>query len=337
MKTLNAASTSDILTRRRLLAVTGAAATVALAASPALAECQVGPKPHKKGPLVFENYDQVELDAAYSQPAYEPNFHQVVKRYGTNSEIARARLGQPQRIAYGSTDVEKLDVFRTKEPKAPILVFIHGGGWSVGSAKSYAFPAEAFVKAGAHYVVPDFGSVKHTGGKLLPIVDQVRRAVAWVYKNAESFGGDPNRLYVCGHSSGGHLAGVVLTTDWSKAFGLPANMIKGGICLSGIYDLTPVSLSSRRKFVDFDDATINSLSPQRHLDQLKTPLLVAYGTYDTPEFQRQAREFAAAVKAAGKPVQLVVAQNYSHLEMPETLANPYGVTGYPALQMMQVG
>jgi arylformamidase len=327
----------QFLTRRRLLALTGAGATAAVAATPAFAQCQIGPKPHKKGPLVFLNYDQVELDAAYSQPAYEPNLLEVVKRYGTNSEITRSRIGQPERVAYGSTEVEKLDIFRTKRSKAPIFVFIHGGNWSVGSAKGYAFPAEAFVKAGAHYVVPDFGSVKQTHGNLLPIVDQVRRAVAWVYKNADSFGGDSSRLYVCGHSSGGHLAAVVLTTNWPKNFGLPANTIKGGICLSGIYDLTPVKLSSRSKFVNFDDATVEALSPQRHIDQLKAPLLIAYGTYDTPEFQRQGREFAAAVKAAGKAIDLVVAENYSHLEMPETLANPYGVTGYPTLQMMQLG
>jgi arylformamidase len=185
-------------------------------------------------------------------------------------------------------------------------------------------------------VVPDFVWVQDAGGSLMPMADQVRRAVAWVYKNANSFGGDPNRLYVGGHSSGGHLAGVVLTTDWQKDFGLPANMIKGGVCLSGMYDLAPVRLSARSSYVKFDDAMVEALSSQRHIDRLHAPLIVAYGTYETPEFQRQNREFAAAVKAVGKPVQLIVAENYSHMEMPETLANPYGVTGYPVLHMMKL-
>lgn len=321
------------ITRRTALG--GAAAMVAL---PALAEeCRIGPPPHAKGPLVWMGMDQVELDAAYFQPAYEPNFTQVVKRWTSNSEITRARLGRPQRVAYGPTEIEKLDIYRTKQPNAPVFVFIHGGAWRSGLAKDHAFPAETFINAGAHYVVPDFVLVQDAGGSLMPIADQVRRAVAWVYKNAKSFGGDPSRLYVGGHSSGGHLASVVLTTDWQRDFGLPANMIKGGVCISGMYDLTPVRLSARSSYVKFDDAMVEALSSQRHLDRLHTPLIVAYGTYETPEFQRQNREFAAAVKAAGKLVQLVVAENYSHLEMPETLANPYGVTGHPTLQMMKVG
>ena len=332
MKTKIAALRKQI-TRRTALG--GAAAIVAL---PALAEeCRIGPPPHAKGPLVWMEMDQVELDAAYFQLAYEPNFEQVVKRWASNSEITRARLGQPQRVAYGPTEIEKLDIYRTKRPGAPVFVFIHGGAWRSGLAKDHAFPAETFINAGAHYVVPDFVLVQDAGGSLMPIVDQVRRAVAWVYKNAKSFGGDPSRLYVGGHSSGGHLASVVLTTDWQKDFGLPANMIRGGVCISGMYDLTPVRLSARSSYVKFDDAMVEALSSQRHLDQLHTPLIVAYGTYETPEFQRQNREFAAAVKAAGKPVQLVVAENYSHLEMPETLANPYGVTAYPTLEMMKLG
>jgi arylformamidase len=323
---------TKVISRRTALGV-----TASIVAAPALAEeCRVGPPPHEKGPRVFLDYDQVELDAAYFQPAYEPNFAQVLKRYSSNSEITRARLGQPQRVAYGPTEIEKLDIYRTKRPNAPIFVFIHGGAWRVESAKEYAFPAETFVNAGAHYVLPDFVWVQDAGGSLVPIANQVRRAIAWVYKNAKSFGGDPSRLYVGGHSSGGHLAGVALTTDWQKDFGLPANMIRGGVCLSGLYDLTPVRLSARSSYVKFDDAMVDALSSQRHLDQLHSPLIVAYGTYETPEFQRQNREFAAAVKATGKPVQLIVAENYSHLEMPETLASPYGVTGQPVLQMMKL-
>lgn len=325
-------------TRRQILTMASAGVTAVMTATSAFGqqECQVGPPPHKKGSLVFLNYDQLELDAAYFQPAYEPNFEELVKRYASNSEITRARLGPPQRVAYGPTEIEKLDIYQTKRPNAPIFVFIHGGAWRSGLAKDYVFLAEAFVGAGAHYVVPDFVWVQNVGGSLMPIADQVRRAVAWVYKNAKSFGGDPNRLYVSGFSAGGHLAGVVLTTDWQKNFGLPADMIKGGVCLSGMYDLTAVRLSSRSSYVKFDHAMVEELSPQRHIDLLQAPLIVAYGTYETPEFQRQNREFAAAVKAAGKPVELIVAQNYSHMEMPETLANPYGVTGYPVLQMMKL-
>lgn len=324
-------------TRRSVLALTGSAATLAAAPALALDACPVGPPPHNKGPKVFLDYDQAELDAAYTQTAYEANFAQVSKRWSSNSAITRKRLGLPQRVAYGPADIEKLDIFTTKRPNAPIFVMIHGGAWRAGTASDSAFPAEAFVNAGAHYVVPDFAWVQNVGGSLLPIADQVRRAVAWVFNNARGFGGDPNSLYVGGHSSGGHLAGVVLTTDWQNDFSLPADMVKGGVCLSGIYDLAPVRLSVRSSYVKFDDAMVQALSPQRHIGQIRAPLIVAYGTNETPEFQRQSRDFAASVQAAGKPVQLIVAENYSHMEMPETLANPYGVTGEPVLKMMNPG
>jgi len=321
----------SITTRRAVLA--GAGATF-FSLPMASAEQRSGPPSHEKGPRVYLDYDQIELDAAYDQSVYEPNLDQVRRRWVSNSDLVRARIGEPQRIAYGAAEIEKLDVYRTRVANAPIFIFIHGGAWRAGSARAYGAIAETFVNAGAHYVVPDFSWVQDTSGDLMPIADQVRRAVAYVYRNAESIGGDRNRIFVAGQSSGGHLAGVVLTTDWEKDFQLPATMIKGGMCISGMYDLAPVRLSARSSYVKFTDETVEALSSQRHLDKLHASLIVAYGTYETPEFQRQNREFAAAVKNAGKPVQLIVAENYSHLELPETLQNPYGILGLAALEQM---
>jgi arylformamidase len=191
------------------------------------------------------------------------------------------------------------------------------------------------VRAGAHWVVPDFSWVQDTGGSLLPIAEQVRRALAWVYHNAEVFGGDRERIYVSGHSSGGHLAGCLLTTDW-RQMGLPGDLIKGGLCCSGMFDLRPVRLSARGRYVAFTDEMEQALSPIRHLDELTTPLLVACGTFETPEFQRQSRDFAAAVRAAGKPVELLVADGYNHFEILETLANPYGLLGRSVPEQMEL-
>jgi arylformamidase len=287
-----------------------------------------------KGPRVWLDLDQAELDAAYDQSAYAPNREQVLARNATNSDGVRARLGPPRRYAYGPTPIEGLDVYVTSRPHAPINVFIHGGAWRSGAAKNYASPAEMFVHAGAHFVVLDFAAVQDVGGSLAPMADQVRRAVAWVYRNADAFGGDRDRLYVSGTSSGGHLAGVVLTTDWPRDFDLPADVVKGGLCGSGMFDLKPVRLSARSRYVKFTDEIEEALSPQRHLDQLHAPLIVGYGTFETPEFQRQSRDFAAAVQAAGKPVQLLVGEGYNHFEMYETLANPYGVLGRAVLDQM---
>lgn len=286
---------------------------------------------------VWLDMTQAELDAAYDQNAYAPNREQILARNAMNSERARARLGPPKRYAYGPTPVEGLDVYPTRRAGAPINVLIHGGAWRGSVAKNNAIAAELFVNAGAHYVVPDFAWVQDVGGSLLPIADQVRRAVAWVYHNAADFGGDPERIYVSGFSSGAHLAGVLLTTDWAKDFDLPADMLKGGFCISGMYDLKPVRLSSRSGYVAFTDEMEHALSPQRHLAELRAPLVVAYGTFETPEFQRQSRDFAAAVQAAGKRVELLVGEGYNHFELYETLANPYGLLGRAALEQMGLG
>jgi arylformamidase len=321
------------ITRRAVLSGV-AAATIAC---PALAQnCRIGPPPHTKGPLVFMNYDQIELDAAYEQARYDPLLERTGARLASNSDAVRKRIGQPQRIAYGPKGDEKLDLYRTDRPNAPIFVFIHGGAWRSGSASNSGHAAEMFVKAGAHYIAIDFIQARGSMGDLGIMAEQVCRSIAWVYRNAASFAGDPSRLYVGGHSSGGHLCAVALVTDWEKDFGLPADIIKGGLCMSGLYDMKPVRLSWRRTYINFTDAMENAMSPQRHIERLRAPIVVTYGSFETPEFQRQSRDFAAAVAAAGKPVELTKALNYAHAEMADTLGNPYGTNGRAALALMRL-
>jgi arylformamidase len=328
---INHGKAAGLWSRRSMLSM---AAT--LAAGPALAaECRLGPAAHEKGPLVFLNYDQVELDAAYDQGAYELNIPQIGQRAASNSDAVRARLGEPRHVSYGPTAVETLDIYRAKKSKAPVFIFIHGGTWRTGTARSSAAPAELFVDHGVHYVALDFVNVLDAGGDLRPMAAQVWRAIAWVAKNAASFGGDPDRIYIGGHSSGGHLCGVALVTDWRKEFGLPPDTVKGGLCISGMFDMKPVRLSARGSYVHFDDAMEAAMSSIRQLDRLHAPVWVAYGSFETPEFQRQSRDFAAAVKAAGKPVTLIEGRNYAHMEMGESLGNPYGPAGRAALAMIQ--
>lgn len=316
-------------------AVLGAVA--ATAATPAFAEvCPIGPPAHEKGSRVWMDMDQIELDAAYDQSFYAPLAGQIVKRYASRSNEARAYLGDPKRSTYGSTPVEALDLYPAKKSNAPIFVFIHGGAWLRGEAKNYGFPAELFVNAGVNYIALDFITVGPANGDIRLMADQVRRGIAWTYKNAASFGVDANRLYIGGHSSGGHLCGVALVTDWQKDFGLPANMVKGGLCMSGMYDMKPVRFSKRSSYVKFTDAMEQAMSSQRQLDKLQAPIIVTYGTNETPEFQRQNRDFATAVKAAGKPVELIEAPDYNHFEMCESLGNPYGPNGRAALKLMEL-
>jgi arylformamidase len=293
--------------------------------------------PLTKGPPVWRDMDQQELDAAYDQSKYAANQAQIQERRLVNSARARAALGEPLRLAYGESEIERLDVYRTARAGAPVNVFIHGGAWRNGRSTDFAYLAEIFVRAGAHSVILDFTNIDAAGGNLMTMARQVRSAVAFVYRNAASFGGDPSRLYVSGHSSGGHLAGTVVTADWRKDFGLPADVLKGGLLCSGMYDLKPVRLSHRSSYVKFTDEIEAELSALRHLERIACPLIVGYGTCETPEFQRQARDFAAACQAAGKPVRLLVGECYNHFEMLETLANPYGLLGRAVLEQMGIG
>ena len=288
-----------------------------------------------KGPLVFLDMDQQALDDAYDQEVYAPNRALVVERRHAASERARARLGAPRRLAYGASEHEGLDVFDCGSNGAPINVFVHGGAWRRNKAADYALQAEVLVRAGAHSVILDFINVDQAGGDLYPMYHQVRGALAWVWRNAKSLGGDPDRVYVSAHSSGSHLSGVVLTRGWQDE-GLPRDAFKGAVLLSGMYDLHPVRLSKRSAYVKFTDAMVEDLSGQRHIAGLNTPLILAHGTTETPEFQRQTRDFAAAVTAAGKSGQLIVGQGYNHFELLETLANPYGLLGRVMLEQMRL-
>lgn len=288
-----------------------------------------------QGPLVFLDYDQAQLDACYDQMVWAPNQPLMHRRQTTLGELARRRLPPAERFAYGNGRMEHLDVYRTGRERAPVFAFIHGGAWKANLSERYAFAAETFVTAGAHFVLVDFDGVEDTGMRLLPIADQVRRAIAWVYANAASFGGDPERIHVGGHSSGAHLTGCALVTRWSD-YGVPDTVIAGALCCSGMYDLAPVRLSARSSYVKFDDETVEQLSAIRHLERITMPLVLAYGTEESPEFQRQTRDFAAALTAQGKRVQLLVGDAYNHFEISETLGNPYGLLGRAALEQMQL-
>jgi len=285
-------------------------------------------------PRVWLDYDQEGLDRAYDQTVWTPYMADIQARQAANSAAARKRLGEPLRLAYGPSPIEGLDVFKARQPNAPVMLFIHGGAWLRGEAKNFAFPAEMFVDAGVTFVVADFAPVNTFDGDLIAMAAQVRRAIAFAYRNAAQYGGDTSRFYLSGHSSGAHLAAVALTSDGQTEFGLAPDFIKGALLMSGMYDLKPVRLSKGSDYVKFTDAMEDAMSPQRHLDRLRAPLIVTVGSKDSPEFIRQARDFVAAVQVAGKAAELIEAPEYNHFDLSYSLGNPYGPNGRAALALM---
>jgi arylformamidase len=284
------------------------------------------------GPI-FLQYDQRALDEAYDQRVWASNMEEILAGYGAASARTREKLGAPLRYSYGPTQVEGLDVFRAVASNAPIQIFLHGGAWRRGTASEYGFPAEVFVAAGIHYVALDFAGVPVVGGDLRVLASQVRRAIVWIRANAARFGGDPRRLYIAGHSSGAHLAAVALTTNWQE-FDVEPDILKGGLLASGMYDLHPVRLSARSSYVAFDDEMEESLSPARHINRLAAPLVIAWGTRESPEFIRQARDFISILQAAGKPVEEVVVERCNHFEIMRTFGTSGQALGRAALALI---
>jgi arylformamidase len=282
---------------------------------------------------VWLDLTQTGLDDAYDQTKYAPNMQQVLARFASKSEAVRGRLGAPKRFSYGSSAVEGLDLYSSGIPNSPLVVYVHGGAWRTGIAKNHAYAAELFVRASCHFVVLDFVNIVDAGGNLSVMADQVRRALAWTYANAVTLGADRGRIYLCGHSSGAHLGGVLLTTDWSP-YDLPHEVIKGSLLTSGIYDLKAPRLSARNAYMNFTDTIEHELSPQRHLAHLNCPLTLVYGSLESPEFQRQSVDFAAAIRAMGKSVRILKAEGYNHFELAETLASPNGFLGGAMLEIL---
>lgn len=306
------ASRRSFLTGAAVAATAVTAHDSASAASPSPgqgASSTSGAPAPDEGPRVFLDYTQEQLDAAYDQRVWSSNRDDVVAQYASLSDEVRERY-VPQRFQYGPDEDEDLDVYATTTPSAPIVVFLHGGAWRGLSRKDSGFPAPTFVDQGMCFIALEFSVVPEV--RVTDMADQVRRAIVWIYSNAETFGGDRDSIHVVGHSSGAHLAAVMLTTDWST-YEVPRDVITTGTCLSGMYDLYPVLLSARSSYVVLTDRERDQLSPALHLDEIDRPVLVLHGDRESPEFIRQARAFSAALRE--KENTFVVAEGTNHFEV----------------------
>lgn len=282
---------------------------------------------------VFLDYDQATLDRNYNQGAWAANADQIIGWYRTASLAAHARLRCHAALAYGPGALERLDLFPADRPGAPVVIYVHGGAWRTMTGMDSAFAAEMFVGAGINFVVLDFASIPDA--RLPEMVAQVRRGIGWVARHAADFGCDPEQLFVIGHSSGAHLVAAALTTAWHDD-AIAASAVKAAMCASGSYDLAPVMLSARGSYLQLSADEEQAFSPMRHLSHVSCPVTVAYGSDETDEFQRHARELHAGLLAAGKSSELIYAEGYNHFEISQTLAEPDGILARAALRMIGV-
>jgi len=271
---------------------------------------------------VYRNYTQEELDTQYEHRKFVLNADEYIERTRKESERVRAALKGTLDVRYGATKDEKLDIFPAKRAKAPVMVYIHGGRWQMQSKAAVSYPAETFVAAGVTWISVGFRMYPHV--QMDEVVRQNRAALAWVWRNAESFGGDPDRVYLSGHSSGAHLAAMLATTDWAGDYEIPADVLKGVTTISGMYDLEPVRLSARNDILKLDMATALRNSPIHRLPPKGMPLIIGAGGIETDEFRRHPREFAAAWTAKGFPCQAMEFAGLNHFDTQELFNKPDG-------------
>ena len=261
---------------------------------------------------VFLDYTQEELDWQYDHSKRFPDTGLFQKERGDASAAAQKTVKGRLNIPYGHDKREVVDIFPAENnEKGPVIVFMHGGAWTRGSKEGYSFPAAEFVPRGVTWVATEFTNVPD--GTLSNQVRQNRDAVAWVYKNADTYGWDRDRIYIAGHSSGGHMCAMSLVTDWGELYDLPSNLIKGAIAISGMYDLEAVYLSYRNTYLNLSQADWRENSPILHIPPVcDTPLLIGCAEHDTAEFHRQPEEFLKAWKSAGHSGELIELMDRHH-------------------------
>ena len=270
---------------------------------------------------VFRDYDQKALDAEYNNRVKVKDALEWMARAGAESARARAELPLRFDVAYGTHHGERLDVFPAAKPgPAPVHVFIHGGYWQRMDKADFSFVVRGLRPAGALTVAVNYGLVPSID--LDELVRQCRAAVAFVHRHAREWGGDPERISVSGHSAGGHLVAMLLATDWT-AFGAPADILEAGCAISGLYDLEPIRLCYLNDVLGLTPQVAHRNSPIHLVPTRSTPLILALGATEGPEYHRQTDELATAWRARGVPIEVLDLAGHDHFSIVAELESPF--------------
>jgi arylformamidase len=261
----------------------------------------------------------LDLDRQYIARVRVPDFKDYLAASARRSARVRRRLGGKLDVSYGDTPKQTLDVFPAARPGAPVHVFIHGGYWFELDKAIYSHVAAPLVAAGATVVLPNYELCPDV--RITDIVDQMRRAIAWVHRNIRRFNGDPRRIYVSGHSAGGHLAGMVAATDWSSLSGLPRDLIKGIAPLSGLFDITPHRRTRLQPFIRLGAGEARRISPIYLTPAMHGSAIVAVGDAESDLFHWQSLAYAAMLRTHGVRAEYVSVPDTHHFAITEHLAD----------------
>ncbi|MBT9493314.1 MAG: alpha/beta hydrolase [Paucibacter sp.] len=228
------------------------------------------------------------FDQQYNNRARVADSADILDRWGRASKLVREQSPCLLDLAYGEAQTERLDVFTTHVPNAPVMVFLHGGYWRALDKSDCSFLASSFVDEGAMVVIPNYSLCPTVGMERIPL--QLVQALAWVWRHAAEHGGDPMRVILVGHSAGGHLACMLNCCDWKAvAPDLPHHLIKGVLAISGIYDLSPLRQAPFLQVdLKLDADTVRRLSPAQ-FPAPEAPVYAIVGAQESDEFKRQNR------------------------------------------------
>jgi len=240
---------------------------------------------------------QQEIDQEYNPRLIVDNFALNVKSYLTESKRVMKEYAHHTGVAYGPTKAEILDIFPADIATAPVHIFFHGGYWHSFHSRDFAFVAECLVRNGIAAVIVNYALCPSV--KIDEIVRQSKAAVAWTYSNAESFGGNPEQITISGHSAGGHLAGMLMSVSWKNDYGLPQDLIKGFLPISGLFDLAPFPFSWLQPKLQLTTDEVLRNSPLLQKPACSSPVVVAVGEKESNEFQRQSKNYAEYLQQHG--------------------------------------
>ncbi len=263
----------------------------------------------------YQEMDQSEIDHQMNLRARCPEHGEYFERWANDSAAARERLAAHLDLAYGDSEGETLDLFPdpARSEPTPLLAFIHGGYWQGLDKGDFSYLAPPFVEAGIAVASINYDLAPKV--RVGEIVGQVLKAIAWLAEAAPAHGIDPERIFVAGHSAGGHLTAVAMAEA----------SVKGGCSISGVYELEVVRLSFLQEVLNLDPETVRTMSPLRNLPERAGPLICAVGSEETEEFLLQQDEMVAAWRDAGLDVRVVDLPGRNHFSAIDAL----GDTSHP--------
>jgi arylformamidase len=275
-----------------------------------------------------------ELLYQYNPRLHVPE-HEVWKaHWSLASERVRGEREGLLRVPYGPTPGQTLDIFPAKKPNSPINIFVHGGFWRFLDSYDHSLVAPAVVDAGGASVLLNYDLCPTV--PLTEVISQVRSAVKWVWDNAEMANGDQNKIYVSGHSAGGHLAIMLCRDDYFEGLGLPNDAVKGGTIVSAMLDLEPILLVPGVEDLLVTQDTVRSVSPRYTPPAPHIPLVMAVGGRETSEWIRQTDEMVEILQAQGSDVTYLKPEYDQHFSILFSLGNPLTPLCSNMLKQMQL-